>query len=66
MSHKNKQPKYHHVVPRVYQLQWSFNNSESLYAFFRETNYSRGEIKNAGNFLGINDINSITTIPSPK
>lgn len=60
MSHKNKQPKYHHVVPRVYQLQWSFNNSESIYAFFRETNFYRGEIKNAGNFLGINDINSIT------
>lgn len=60
MSHKNKPPKYHHFVPRVYQLQWSFNNSESIYAFFRETNFSRGEIKNAGNFLGKNDINSIT------
>jgi hypothetical protein len=59
MSHKNKPSKYHHVVPRAYQLQWSFNNSESLYAFFRETHFLSGEIRNAGNLLGINDINSI-------
>jgi hypothetical protein len=59
MRYKNKPPKFQHLVPKVYQLQWSFNNSESIYAFYKNENYSRGKIKNAGNFLGVNDINSI-------
>jgi hypothetical protein len=59
MAHKNKPSKSQHVVPKVYQSQWSFNDTASIYTFYKNEIYSKGEIRNAGNFLSVNNINSI-------
>lgn len=62
MTHKNHASKKHHIIPKVYLREWSFNKTDSVYAYFKKNNYVSSEVRNINNILYKNNIYTLTLL----